>query len=592
MGGRESLARWVCFFLCAWLPSTRAGAQNAPASPSASSAPVVVLSEKEAQARSLYQQAWELEKKGDLEGALELFKGSRRIFPSRFNTYNLARILVLRGKCDEGLEVFESLLVDFATEMSKEERDGIHKEMIPCRGRVGTVEIKSTAGAQITVDGKVREATTRGRVVRLLPGKHQIRVYKAGFELVEQEIEVGSGQEASLDFPLVVLRDVGKVLVKGNHGEPGLSVLIDGNEAGVTPWNGSLKPGRYLVQLAGETLGSLPRWVQVVAGLEVELGLEVEPIGALIRVQAEPSEALLFADGEALGRGVWQGRLPARAVHIEGRLEGYRTGSLSLQGSERGELRLRLEVDKNHEKWKKNRLELEFSPGYGWAPSLRGDSSEGCPSSCVGTPAVSGISMEGRVAYVLSGGVRLEGSVGYLRLKGEFERRILDGGYEYRFQQSPSLQGPQLGAGVGYRVALSSRWEVGAHLSFHGLFGSAVEPLQGELLRGGEQATLAVAGSMQAVRGFDLLLKGRLGLLFREGPWRFGVELGGGGFLTEGPLLERGEVAVPLSDTRPCQPAGQEPWCARGRSDLVDGERIHQRFLFVVPSLVIGWTFP
>lgn len=550
------------------------------------------LTEREKQARSLYQQAWELEEKGDSDGALELFRASRKIFPNKINTYNLAHRLIKKEKWDEGLEVFETLLEDFAAELPHQERDHIHQAMILCRTHVGSLVIKTSPGAQITVDGKVREAILRERPVRLLAGKHTIRVYKAGFELIEKGIELLVGQEISIDFPLQVLQDTGRLLVASDQKEEGQVLLINGNEAGSIPWVGSLKPGSYLVQIVGPLRGSLPKRVQVVAGLEVGVELETKPLRTPVRLQVNPPDALMFLEGDFLEKGNWQGRLPVGLVHLEARLEGYRTALFLLQSEEAGEHQFRLEVDEKHIKWKKIHLELEASVGWGWSPSMRGDATRSCPDNCKGSLEAWGWSAEGRVVYVLPTGLRVEGVVGYMQWEAEFERRIRKEEYIYNFQQNPVVKGPQMGVGIGYRTDWSRAWEGGAHLSVHGLFASTLETLQGGVSLGDERANIEVAGSNQVVRGFDLVLQARLSLLYKKDPWRIGLELGGGGFLTEGSVLQRGETAVPLSDTRPCSSGSKSPWCLRGRNDLFVGERAHRRFLFMLPSLLVGWSFP
>jgi hypothetical protein len=142
----------------------------------------------------------------------------------------------------------------------------------------GMLEVRSdVAGADVFLDGK-RVGTTPYKAVDLAPGKHSVRVEKAGFKPFEKGVDLGSKQQvvrAKLLPPPATLR------VEANV--PGARVLLDGEEKGTTPLElSNVSPGRHEVGVSAEGYESHTETVEVESGGKRDIKVDlVSPLAAL-----------------------------------------------------------------------------------------------------------------------------------------------------------------------------------------------------------------------------------------------------------------------------------------------------------------------
>src|SRR5262252_10601528 len=119
-----------------------AGAENVPAE-----------DERIRQARAHFERGVSHFDRGEWEAALLEFVHSRELVATRRNTKNTAICLRKVGRLVEALEMFETLVQDFA-DLSPAERALIDREIDDLEARVGMLEIVDAPfGAAITVDG-------------------------------------------------------------------------------------------------------------------------------------------------------------------------------------------------------------------------------------------------------------------------------------------------------------------------------------------------------------------------------------------------------------------------------------------------------
>src|SRR5439155_8921270 len=184
----------------------------------------------------------------------------------------------------------------------------------------------------LLIDGVVRGKLPLLAPVRVMPGKHVVRVLRDGFATFERSVEVKAGEKIAVDAKLEALTSAGRLHVVGGTELEGGTLLVDGVAVGPLPWEGTLAPGAHLVQAIKGDVGTAPTLVNVIASQTVDAPpLVGKPLGPARRVLVDPPTAELSIDGVPLGKGRWQGRLPIGEHVVEARELGYFAGRLVLQ---------------------------------------------------------------------------------------------------------------------------------------------------------------------------------------------------------------------------------------------------------------------
>ena len=73
---------------------------------------------------------------------------------------------------------------------------------LPLRDKPGHLSIRSRAGAQVTIDGRLAAETPLSQPIDVEPGRHLVVIGKNGFKPWSQEIDVGPDEARQLDAPL------------------------------------------------------------------------------------------------------------------------------------------------------------------------------------------------------------------------------------------------------------------------------------------------------------------------------------------------------------------------------------------------------
>src|SRR5262249_9748907 len=186
------------------------------------------------------------------------------------------------------------------------------------RSIVGEVSVSfAPPGASISIDGLPRGQVPLLAPLRVAAGRHVVRVAKTGFAAFEASIIVAGGQGERVAARLEPLRPSGRVRI-AEQGGRALDVLVDGSRMGESPWEGPLLPGPHVVVLRGEgNLGTPPVQLTVEVDRTTPLTLAAEELDAALRVEPVPMNASVAIDGVTVGRGIWDGRLPAGVHRVE-----------------------------------------------------------------------------------------------------------------------------------------------------------------------------------------------------------------------------------------------------------------------------------
>ncbi len=362
----------------------------------------------------LHDEAW--------SAALAEFLQSRRLYPTWSATSNAAVCLKQLHRFDEALELFEVLLREFSETLPEKVKAAAQSEVVTLRGLVGTIDVtveRAPPGATVVVDGQDRGEYPLLTPVRVSAGSHVVRVYKEGFEPVEERIDVAGAQVAPFVARLRALVKQGRLpVVEQDH--QALSVFVDGSPVGKTPWEGALPPGNHTVFLVGDgDLGSQPVSVPVRLDETTPLTLTAEPLSASLRIVPTPMSANLAIDAVTVGRGAWQGRLRVGPHTVEIAADGFLTESrkVTLTAGNNESVLVTLQRDTSSPFWqtptRKPRFVVELSGGVVLLPSFGGDVAGGCIQGCSGGPGVGGYALA-RFGYELGGGFGFGLAGGYL----------------------------------------------------------------------------------------------------------------------------------------------------------------------------------
>ena len=174
-------------------------------------------------------------------------------------------------------------------------------------------------GAELLVDGESVGQTPL--VAEILQGQRSLTLRLPRHKAWQQSLALTAG--ATLQLPLVYLEPAdGLVFIESNPS--GASVTVGGEFKGLTPLEVSLPPGqRHEFTLIREGYRSSREQLDIRADQQHDLKVDLEPVLAPVRVQAEPADAELYVDGELIGPANQTVELLAASQTIEIRSNGY-----------------------------------------------------------------------------------------------------------------------------------------------------------------------------------------------------------------------------------------------------------------------------
>jgi hypothetical protein len=88
-------------------------------------------------------------------------------------------------------------------------------------------------------------------------------------------------------------------------------VFVDGADMGPAPWEGDVKPGVHVVEARGADRLAPPKQVDVARRERVEMALDLTSATGRVQIDTHTADAVIAIDGAPVGKGVWEGTLPA-----------------------------------------------------------------------------------------------------------------------------------------------------------------------------------------------------------------------------------------------------------------------------------------
>jgi len=137
--------------------------------------------ERAQEARSRYERGMQLYNEGASEGALVEFERAYHLAPSYKLLYNIALIRLQLNDYAQALKAFQEYLAEGGTEIASVRRSEVERHVAALRGKVGLVELTSSArGADVLVDDVAVGRIPLAEVLVLNPGRRRITIARGG----------------------------------------------------------------------------------------------------------------------------------------------------------------------------------------------------------------------------------------------------------------------------------------------------------------------------------------------------------------------------------------------------------------------------
>lgn len=557
------------------------------------------------EAKRYFEQGESLRAAGKYQAALEAYQKSRSLVPRASNTLDVAVCLFNLGRYDEAYEFFEEALTKFPEgSLSKEARESAKASMATIETKIGRIDVSANVDGTLIIDGRARGRVPLPAPLRVNPGKHVVRVLRDGFETFEATTDVTAGATVTLDAKLKPLSSAGRLRVEGDEALAGAALTVDGAAVGALPWEGTLAPGTHVCFVAKGDVGDGPLLVNVIVGQTVKLAIEAKPLGPERRIVVDPPTADLSIDGKAVGKGRFQARLPVGSHVIEAREPGYHSvkSTLVVTPEDGSDLAMTLKVDERHPRWRSakpaGRFGVEVFGGYGFASSF-GDDDHWCAGTTLCAPKGGpwGLRIGVTGTYDLTNGLGFYVRAGWLRLSRRLERQY-DSSFtklgvtvatSYDLFDDELISGPFAGAGIGYRLALSSTFDLSGRLFVDAAFVGVSDVVTGTGTGGGRTLAVTADGSGTTARGLMLAVVPELAAGISFGALRLSLGAAFPVVLIDGPAIGLKDTSVsdPRKDSvtykAAIDNAKGEPFAAAARG--------FSRFVTIVPQAAVGFTF-
>jgi hypothetical protein len=278
-----------------------------------------------ATAKKLFETGLKLYREGSYREALASFRRANDLSPRASIQRNIAQCNRDLKDFGAAYEAYQVLLSRYGTTMNAPDKRAVQRAIEELAMLTGTLRVTvAEPGATVTVDDHEVSTTPLAAPVRVGLGPHVVVVAKAGFEPIRREIKVSGGDEARIDGPLQPEVTTGHLVVDAPAGAK-VEVFVDGEDVGAAPWEGDVKPGVHVVEAKGADRNSAPKPLDVALRARVEMVLELTPNGGRVQVDTHTADASITIDGQPMGRGVWEGMLPAGEHQVIIEAGGYRT---------------------------------------------------------------------------------------------------------------------------------------------------------------------------------------------------------------------------------------------------------------------------
>lgn len=260
--------------------------------------------------------------RADTETAVRELTTAAAIAPDADILLSLARAHRLHGEPGKARDVLEQLRANYGSKLSAAKRAEVDAELASVKAKLATLKLDiAEPGATVQVDGKEVGTTPLAAPIDLGTGSHEIAVSKAGFVTATRRLELTAGEN---QVAIELAREVatGKLIVSSTSEEP-LQLFLNDKEVGPLPYQADLPPGLYKVRGVGQKARTPTQTVSIEVGQTITASLVASALPGNVRVSAGDPDAAIFVDDKLVGKGAWQGDLPAGSHALRVERPGY-----------------------------------------------------------------------------------------------------------------------------------------------------------------------------------------------------------------------------------------------------------------------------
>jgi hypothetical protein len=516
-------------------------------------------------------------RRGDIDGALRLFRKSRATNATGRVAFRAAMCLERLARLDEALDMYEEASHS-PSELNDNERQAIARALTELGPRAGFVQVSATVRGWLVVDGVARARLPLTSPIHALVGVHRVRVVADGYDSFDEAVAVRVGEVSGIDARLAPLSIAGRLHVEG---VPAATVFVDGAPRGPAPWEGAIAPGEHAVWLEGDDTGSAPARAMVRVGEVTTMRPMSVPIGATLRVEVDPESAHLAIDGVDVGAGAWLGRLPLGPHVVRAMEDGYAPQSASVASTAGGApapITLRLAIDPASPRWPKPRrthgdVRIVAHGAYLRGTTFHADAEELCPTACPTNTRPDGGLFGARGAIVLSSGLAFELDVGYATVSNKLTRKVAG----YLLYDTVHLRGPYGSLGASWERPIAPQLAVPlgivTRVAIGGVLADSADDVSGGALIANRLRASTIAHSGESVSSFAPFVAPSLGVTARYNRLYGALTVGALFGISRGPALPTGAIT-----TR-----------ALPDSNAIAAERAYGPFFLWVPEIAIGF---
>jgi hypothetical protein len=276
-----------------------------------------------ASAKRLFEQGLRLYNEGSYREALSDFLHANELVPRASIQRNIAQCHRDLHEFAEAYDSYQTLLSKYGATMSAADKRAVQHAIDELASLTATVKVNvADPGAAVAVDGNTVGTTPLANPVRVNLGAHTITVTKAGYETLTKDVKVNGGDTVSVDGPLQTEVTTGHLVVEAPS-DAKVEVFVDGTDMGAAPWEGDVKPGTHVVEARGSDRFSQPKQVDVERKGRVQVMLEITARTGTVQVDTHTADAVITIDDHEVGKGVWEGPLPAGEHQLVVQAPGY-----------------------------------------------------------------------------------------------------------------------------------------------------------------------------------------------------------------------------------------------------------------------------
>jgi hypothetical protein len=249
---------------------------------------------------------------------------------------SLGRTPIARAELPDGKHTLVATLAGHAKLTQELVVDAKSKALALTLKPVAQLQLRAAVpeaeGAKVTLNG--RDAGVVPLDQELDPGRVLLEVTKPGFRSYSQWLDLTGGQ--TLQLPLLLqseAKPVGQLFVTADL--PGVPVVIDGQDKGVTPLSIDLPPGPVIVELLPKGLKPWKKTVTIAAGQKVIVEGQVRPESAptgTALVLSDVPGTIVFVNGTRTGTAPVTVANLAPGTHVvEGKASGFQPVQTTLR---------------------------------------------------------------------------------------------------------------------------------------------------------------------------------------------------------------------------------------------------------------------